>query len=120
MVWKGLVAVPAVLVNWPVRIGTFWPTRMVATSLSSVIRLGVDRMLVLPSDSSEWAIAPRPTLLNRPSDKPSPGSTAPLPVASAVRLLLVPPVEKDCKVPTRYLLVLLPLAPSHCTPNSEA
>jgi len=61
MVWNGLVLVPAVLVYWPVRIGTFWPTLMVASSLSRVIRFGVDRIFALPSDSSACATAPRPS-----------------------------------------------------------
>jgi hypothetical protein len=42
----GVAPVP-VLVNWPVMKGTFLPTTILASSLSSVIRLGVERMLVV-------------------------------------------------------------------------
>ena len=54
MVWNGLSRrrVP-VLVNWPVMNGTFWPTTIFASSLSSVIRFGVDRMLALAWVSQE-------------------------------------------------------------------
>ena len=47
MVWNGLVLAVPVLVNWPVTNGTFWPMTILASSLSSVSRLGVDRMLPL-------------------------------------------------------------------------
>jgi hypothetical protein len=46
MVWKGLVVAVPVLVNWPVMKGTFSPTTILASSLSSVIRFGVLTMLV--------------------------------------------------------------------------
>ncbi len=50
MVWNGLTEplVAPVLVNWPVTKGTFWPITILASSLSSVSRLGVDRMLPAP------------------------------------------------------------------------
>ena len=104
MVWNGFVLVPAVLVYWPVRIGTFWPTLMVASSLSRVIRFGVDRMLALPSDSSACATAPRPSAplicLKMPTVRPPVGKTLPPPVAMAP-ILLVVPAANDCSAPTR-------------------
>ncbi len=46
MVWNGCtVVVPPVVAYWPVMNGTFWPTMMRASSLSSVSSVGVDRML---------------------------------------------------------------------------
>ena len=47
MVWNGLVVAVPVLVNWPVMNGTFSPTTILASSLSRVIRFGVETMLVL-------------------------------------------------------------------------
>ena len=46
MVWNG-VAPTAVVVYCPVTNGTFLPTTILASSLSSVIRFGVDTMFVL-------------------------------------------------------------------------
>jgi len=57
MVWNGLVVATPVLVNWPVMNGTLLPTMILASSLSSVIRFGVDTMLVLVCDCSMRAIA---------------------------------------------------------------
>ena len=47
IVWNGLVVAVPVLVNWPVTKGTLLPTMIFASSLSSVIRFGVETMLVL-------------------------------------------------------------------------
>ena len=47
-VWKGLVVPVPVLVNCPVMKGTLRPTTILASSLSTVIKLGVDMMLLLP------------------------------------------------------------------------
>ena len=47
MVWNGLVVPVPVLVNCPVTKGTLLPTMILASSLSSVIRFGVEMMLVL-------------------------------------------------------------------------
>ena len=60
IVWNGLVVAVPVLVNWPVTNGTFWPTMIFASSLSSVIRFGVETMLVLVWLCRMWAIAARP------------------------------------------------------------
>ena len=50
MVWNGLTEplLAPVLVNWPVTKGTFWPITILASSLSSVSRFGVDSMLPSP------------------------------------------------------------------------
>jgi hypothetical protein len=50
MVWNGLTVplLELLLVYWPVTKGTFWPITILASSLSSVSRLGVDRMLPSP------------------------------------------------------------------------
>jgi hypothetical protein len=60
MVWNGLTEplLAPVLVNCPVTNGTFWPMTMRASSLSSVSRLGVDRMLPSALDSRKRASAP--------------------------------------------------------------
>ena len=47
-----------VLVNEPVTKGTFWPTTILASSLSSVTRFGVDRMLASALVSRKRASAP--------------------------------------------------------------
>ena len=62
IVWNGLDSAPAVpvLVNWPVTNGTLLPTMILASSLSSVIRFGVEAMLVLVWLCRTRAIAARP------------------------------------------------------------
>ena len=59
-VWNGLTVLPLVpvLVKLPVTKGTFWPTTILASSLSSATRLGVDRMLVPETVSRKRASAP--------------------------------------------------------------
>ena len=47
IVWNGLVVAVPVFVNWPVTNGTLLPTTILASSLSSVTRFGVEAMLVL-------------------------------------------------------------------------
>jgi len=62
MVWKGLTEPlfepEPVLVKLPVTKGTFSPTTILASSLSSVTRLGVDRMLPPASVLRKLASAP--------------------------------------------------------------
>ena len=60
IVWNGLVSAPPVWVNWPVTNGTLLPTMILASSLSSVTRFGVDMMLVFACDCRKLAIAARP------------------------------------------------------------
>ena len=48
----------ALVVYWPVRNGTSWPTLITASWLSSVMTDGVDRMLFLPSLRSAVTSAP--------------------------------------------------------------
>ena len=56
IVWNGCtVDVEPVVAYWPVTNGTFWPTMMRASSLSSVSSVGVDRMLAPTSVSSARA-----------------------------------------------------------------
>ena len=68
-VWNGLtLAAPleAGVTYWPVTKGTFWPTMMRASSLSSVMMFGVERMFTFDIDSSararncRFAIVPTP------------------------------------------------------------
>ena len=58
MVWNGLVVLLLVLVYEPVTKGTFWPTTILASSLSSVTRLAVDKMFVPDRVSSAVATVP--------------------------------------------------------------
>src|SRR5450830_771126 len=57
MVWNGLEEL-LVVVYEPVTKGTFWPTTILASSLSSVITLAVDRMLVPDMVSRADAMVP--------------------------------------------------------------
>ena len=61
MVWNGLTAPLLLLlaVYWPVTKGTFWPMTILASSLSSVSKLGVDSTLESPSACKKRASAPR-------------------------------------------------------------
>src|SRR5450830_1364960 len=58
MVWNGLEELLLVVVYEPVTKGTFWPTTILASSLSSVITLAVDRMLVPDMVSRADAMVP--------------------------------------------------------------
>jgi len=60
MVWNGLTepSLLPVLVNWPVTKGTFWPITILASWLSSVSRLGVERMLPSPFSCRKRARKP--------------------------------------------------------------
>ena len=50
IVWNGFTVVDVpVVAYWPVMNGTFWPTMIRASSLSSVSSVGVDRMLAFAS-----------------------------------------------------------------------
>ena len=60
IVWNGLATAPPVWVNWPVTNGTLLPTMILASSLSSVTRFGVEVMLVFACDCRNWAIDERP------------------------------------------------------------
>jgi hypothetical protein len=60
MVWNGLDKAVPVFVNWPVTKGTLLPTMILASSLSSVTRFGVEVMLVLACACRKRAIAERP------------------------------------------------------------
>ncbi len=57
---KGLtVLLPVLLAYCPVTKGTFWPMTILASSLSSVSRLGVDSTLASPLFCRKLASAPR-------------------------------------------------------------
>ncbi len=75
-VWNGLDVPVPVLVYWPVTKGTLLPMTIFASSLSSVIRFGVDMMLVLVCVCRNCAIADRaylpPKSWIRPMFKPAP------------------------------------------------
>ena len=60
MVWNGLaeLLLEPVPVKLPVTKGTFWPMTILASSLSSATRLGVDSTLAPASDSRKRASAP--------------------------------------------------------------
>ena len=105
------VCVPPVVAYEPVTIGMFWPTMIRASSLSSVISDGVDRMLALTCCSSararkpRLAIVPSPGMLTVPRITPMlrpcparPGLTATsmmfVPVPRAPKL--VPPTTRVC------------------------
>ena len=60
IVWNGLVVAVPVCVNWPVTNGTLLPTTILASSLSSVTRFGVETMLVLVCVCRTRASAARP------------------------------------------------------------
>ena len=103
------------LVNWPVMNGTLLPTTILASSLSSVIRFGVDTMLVSARDCSARATAASPkvppNLRTTPMLKPGPRpANAPVAVVAPwlVRML-VPPLPKLVPMPPMYLLSLLPI-----------
>ena len=60
MVWNGVGVVDAPdSAYWPVMNGTFWPTSILASSLSVVKSVGVERMLALLSFSSARTSSPR-------------------------------------------------------------
>src|SRR5450830_90670 len=66
MVWNGLEELLLVVVYEPVTKGTFWPTTILASSLSSVITLAVDRMLVPDMVSRADAMVPNVSVLLLP------------------------------------------------------
>ena len=132
IVWKGLATPPALGgKEVPVMNGTFWPTTILASALSSVMRLGVDRMFAKPRDSRARANAPKPVMMvpsgslswpRKPSSSPpalgNVGGTAP-PTSPALALtrLGLPP-GKFCNARAVPLSVFLP--PAHWTPSSRA
>ena len=67
---EGILGVPPVSVKLPVRNGTFWPTRMQATWLSRVVRLGVDRRFALFDWASAWIRMPYSSSVESPTDRP--------------------------------------------------
>ena len=71
IVWNGFESAVPVLVNWPVTNGTLLPTMILASSLSSVTRFGVDMMLVLACDCRKLAIAARPRLPKKFRTRPT-------------------------------------------------
>ena len=133
-VWNGLTEpllvwpVP-VLAYEPVMKGTFWPTRNLASSLSSVWMLGCDRMLALAVVSSARARKPRlriswPAIVTAPRTTPRfrPWPSAARLAAPSMMLLPLPRWPK--LVPPITLVPVLPSfrPPSacHCTPSSAA
>ncbi len=94
-------------------IGTFWPIRILASSLSSVIRLGVDSTLTEPSEPSAERIAPRPVfLLNTPKLPPFRLLTL-LPVmvprAVCAAVLPMPPLPTVAATTPRFRMLPTPL-----------
>ena len=62
MVWNALLVAVPVLVNCPVTKGTFLPTTILASSLSSVIRFGVLTMFTLACVCRKRAMAASETM----------------------------------------------------------
>src|SRR5882757_6205089 len=60
----------------PVTTGTFWPTTIFASSLSSVMRLGVDKMFASADVDSAWSKPPRE--LGEPGIQPGVDNERPL------------------------------------------
>ena len=93
MVWNGLFEPEVLVVNEPVMKGTFWPTTIFASSLSSATMLGVARMLASALVSRKRASAPMfhrsPTFCRMPKFRPA-GIAS---VASPVRPWLMAPVR---------------------------
>ena len=120
MVWKGLTVPPLpepVLVNWPVTNGTFWPMTILASSLSSVSKLGVDSTLPLPFSSKKRAKKPStytpPCSCANPRFTPRAGATVPLAAPVARFRMLRPAVPKLLPSKPITLSPLLPTAPCH-------
>ena len=100
---------------WPVTNGTFEPTMISASSLSSVNRLGVERILLSASDAmartkNPKSISPVP---NRPSarDKPDPSELGIPPADAAPAIPNAPSVA-----PPR---LLKPIGTSFADPSSK-
>ena len=106
----------------------FWPTRIRASSLSSVSSVGVDRMLALTWVSSARArnarlvIRPRPGIVIVPFVIPSarPCPTEPGFAEMSMMLLPLPRGWKLVPPMTRVCVELMPLSACHWMPNSAA
>ena len=74
IVWKGLFEPEVLVVNEPVRKGTFWPTMIFASSLSSATMFGVASTLALVLVSRKRASAAMlyrsPTFFRMPKFRP--------------------------------------------------
>ena len=116
MVWKGLSLLPESC--WPVTNGTFEPTTISASSLSSVTMLGVERILLSASDAiartrNPKSISPVP---KRPSanDRPAPSEAGGAPPAADAAIpntpsvappRLVKPMGTSLSVPSNRKLI---------------
>ncbi len=117
MVVKGLLAPAASVVYEPVWNGTFWPTRISASWLSRVSRLGVESRLLLLLDDSAVISAPKlrvPTPMMAPSGRLlgisfSLIALSTLPTEMPVLPKLTPPAPP----------VLPRASMAHCTPRAS-
>ena len=130
-VWNGLVVAPPPdgVMNWPVMKGTFWPTTMRASSLSSVRMFGVDRMLAFDIVSSARArtcrllivptpgnvICPRATPIARPRPMVAGFCATPRMFWPAPPKLVPASAPVPPPLPCRW-----PRPPCHWMPNSAA
>ena len=93
MVWNGLLAPEVLVVNEPVRKGTFWPTTIFASSLSSATMFGVAStlasVLVSRKRASAAMLYRSPTFFRMPKFSPA-GMAS---VASPSRPWLIAPVR---------------------------
>ena len=108
MVWNGLTAPllppPPVFEKLPVRNGTSWPALNLASSLSSVVSCGVERILVSPSLAS----ARSSTAKNEPPlVKPPAAAVAPWPISVAAAAISV-----EVLVPVVAVVVVVPREPA--------
>ena len=110
IVWNGVavVALP-VCAYCPVMKGTFWPITIFASSLSSVSRLGVDRMFAFVSDARKRASAPRLTMV------PTPGSV----ICPLTTPMLMPGPTFAGLIDASMILVPLPRVPKFVPPNNR-
>ncbi len=119
MVWNGLTALPPVSCdeNCPVTNGTFWPTTISASSLSSVTRLGVERMLLLASEDSA-RIRTAKSVPSSSSEMPPIDSPVPMLVGSEAMPTMfdpAPPKLVSAAGPSSSVA-----SAANCTPSSRA
>ncbi len=113
---------PEVLAYWPVTKGTFWPMTILASSLSSVSRLGVESTLASPSLVKKFAIAPRmycpPILPAMARFSPDDGRT--LATSRVARACVSARMLALARLELVPMTALLPSALCHCTPKLAA
>lgn len=127
IVWKGFTEplLAPVLVNWPVTKGTFWPTTILASSLSRVSRFGVDSTLPASLFCRKFAIEVRMNLpailLTVPMLMPPDGSTLPtVPFCVARFTMFCPPMVKFVPITPTVPLFVLFTGVCHWMPNCDA